>query len=846
MPSAAFGRTPGRIRVVLFALILLLLGYVGYLVAANTQWRLRVQASELSRLERNNQHHARALGYFLSERMNDLQRLAEDRAVSAYFANKALGMSLEYGLGASLQDMALSLDKRINASGFQGKALYTRITITGRSGEVLADRKTSAWRPVEGKDDRLVLGADTAVRVHLLDGSGSARFAVTFPFRFKGGYQGWITGWIEEEPIQGLFPVSADMFVVLGDRRVPFCPQSTTESSKEEKREVETRTVSDPIPGTAMSLLCRFQAMEVSGAPWSSAAGMSFLAVLILGSIALALHINTRNRILGVHLEESASREKAIEEKSAQLEQEITVRQEAENELHEIHQQLEQRVRERTRELTKSNERLKREIEGRERAKRALLASERRIVHMVNATPIGVIIEQRDCMEYVNPALNRMFGVDGADSLLGRPMETLIHPDDRPRIEKRRRQGEPLLSRHLDVRGARLDGRDLELSVWLSVSEYENAPALLCFVMDRTQERELRSQLRQAQKMEAIGTLAGGIAHDFNNLLSAILGYTQLALRELPQGGPVASDLEEVVQAGRRAKDLTAQILTFSRQREADKEPVAIHSMVKEALKLLESSLPATIEIRQGLDTEGWVLADPTQVHQVVMNLATNAYQAMKGSGGVLEIRILDAVFEDSSEALSQGLPPGAYVEIQVRDTGPGIPPEILDRIFEPYFTTKSKGEGTGLGLSVVHGIVEDCGGKVLVETPPGGGTVFRVLFPRHAGHGLDHEQRGTGDAVPPRGTERILLVDDEQSLVEMSRKMLESLGYRVVTTTSSLEALEKLTKAPESFDLLVADVIMPGMTGDRLAREVLAVRPGLPIILWTGYSAVDPMCWTA
>jgi len=353
---------------------------------------------------------------------------------------------------------------------------------------------------------------------------------------------------------------------------------------------------------------------------------------------------------------------------------------------------------------------------------------------------------------------------------------------------------------------------------------------------DVTEEIKLEDKLRQAQKMEAIGTLAGGIAHDFNNILSAIIGYTELAEYEIPEGSKTRGKLKEVLKAGSRAKDLVKQILAFSRQGDQERKPLQISHIVKEALKLLRASLPTTIEIRRNIGPDtGIIEADPTQIHQVLMNLCTNAAHAMNNKGGVLEVGIRNVEVENEDIGLEYpNVPPGHYVMLTIRDTGHGMSAGVVERIFDPYFTTKEKGEGTGLGLAVVHGIVKSYGGAITVYSEIGKGSAFYIYLP--AIEKKVEEEKETGEAIPT-GHQRILFVDDEPSLVDIGRKMLGHLGHEVIIRTSSLEALEAFRNDPERFDLVISDKTMPQMTGFDLARELKQIRPDIPIILCTGFS---------
>ncbi|HQP30662.1 MAG TPA: response regulator [Deltaproteobacteria bacterium] len=348
------------------------------------------------------------------------------------------------------------------------------------------------------------------------------------------------------------------------------------------------------------------------------------------------------------------------------------------------------------------------------------------------------------------------------------------------------------------------------------------------------ERQRLQSRLMQVQKLEAIGTLAGGIAHDFNNILSTMLGYTELAKLKLEKGQAIAGELDEVLKAGIRARDLIRQILTFSRQAEIQRTPLEIGPLIKETVKFLKASLPATIEIRQHLTaSHNLILADPTQIHQVIMNLCTNATHAMP-DGGRLVIRLSELDLDAQGVLAYKGLQPGHYLRLSISDSGRGIPPDIIDKIFDPFFTTKERGEGSGMGLAVVHGIVADMHGAITVESEPGLGTTFHVLFPALEG------VAGGCDLVPEalqKGHGRILFVDDEEGVLASGRGILEYLGYEVEAFDSATAALESFSQNPRAFDLVLTDMTMPRMTGLELAAKLRKIRADVPIMLSTGFS---------
>ena len=344
------------------------------------------------------------------------------------------------------------------------------------------------------------------------------------------------------------------------------------------------------------------------------------------------------------------------------------------------------------------------------------------------------------------------------------------------------------------------------------------------------------NQLQQVMKLQAIGTLAGGIAHDFNNILFPIVGYTELTMDDIPADSQARKNLEEVLKASNRAKELVQQILTFSRQNGQERKPLKVQILIKEAIKLLRATIPSSIEINSSVDENcASVKGDPTQIHQVIMNLCTNAYHALQETGGKIEVSLKEAdlSYEQSLERV--GMKVGRHLNLTVKDNGHGMPPEVLERIFEPYYTTKEQGRGTGLGLSVIHGIIKNHGGDISVNSRPGAGSTFSVYLPAIDDVDLEAETVETASAT--NGNERILLIDDEEQIIALERRILEGLGYKVTSKTDSEEALEVFADQPDQFDLVVTDMTMPKMTGDRLARRLMDINPQIPVILCTGFN---------
>ena len=371
-----------------------------------------------------------------------------------------------------------------------------------------------------------------------------------------------------------------------------------------------------------------------------------------------------------------------------------------------------------------------------------------------------------------------------------------------------------------------INGEGLVLSMANDITERRQA-----------EEERLRllASLQQSEKIESIGTLAGGIAHDFNNILGIILGNAELAMDDIPEWNPARHNLDEARRACLRAKEVVGQILSFSRKSVVEQKPINLVPVVKESLKFLRASIPASVDIRENFSNDiDNILGDSAQIQQILINLCTNASHAMENEGGILEIALENTEIDEDTVSRHSDLNPGSYVHLRVTDTGDGINPEVIARIFDPYFTTKDVGKGTGLGLSVVHGIVNSHNGRITVESKTGKGTTFNILFP--AVEKQIPEKPKKLDELPT-GNETILFVDDEESMVNLNQQRLERLGYKVTGKTDPSEALEFFSSDPNQFDLVISDMTMPRMTCDQLTQEILKIRPDMPIILCTGYS---------
>jgi len=441
-------------------------------------------------------------------------------------------------------------------------------------------------------------------------------------------------------------------------------------------------------------------------------------------------------------------------------------------------------------------------------------------------------------IEYVNSAFCKLFGVDVVDTL-GKSLHQLDFCNENEefylQLQKTILSEQEQLGNFISHRK---DGSKYEfVSRIAPIFSGEIILKYVAIIRDVTHESALEQQLRQAQKMEAIATLSGGIAHDFNNILAIIITNTEMTLEDVAADDPLRQQLELVLKAGFRGKNLVRQILTLSQQSEQERQPVQVEVIVVECLNLLRSSLPTTIEIRRNISANlGLVQADPTQIHQVIMNLCTNAAQSLVEQRGWLEVSLQDITLDEDAIASTPGLVVGDYQELTVSDSGSGIPADVIERIFNPFFTTKKQDKGTGLGLSVVHGIIKNHSGFISVSSTVGKGTTFRVLLPRL--QDSVEKQPAVQRIVAAYGDEQILFVDDERDYVIGQHRLLERLGYRVVSATDSRQALQLFKENPYNFDLVITDQTMPHLTGDMLSRELLKLRPELPIILCSGSSA--------
>ena len=488
--------------------------------------------------------------------------------------------------------------------------------------------------------------------------------------------------------------------------------------------------------------------------------------------------------------------------------------------------------------LNNMQERISLDIEKREAIERELREAKERLTKFMESATDGFILLDSEFNHLeMNKVALEITGLKQKDVIGKNIIDTVPNIQESSRYDEYKKVMKTGVPYHIiDLMNHPLTGdKHIELKVF---KVGEGLGIIFTDITERKQseknKKKLEARLLQAQKMESIGTLAGGIAHDFNNILFPIVGHTEMLLQDASVDSPIRSSLNQIYTGAMRASELVKQILTFSRQESGELKLMKMQP-IKEALKLIRSTIPTTIEIKQNISPAcGVIKADPTKIHQIVMNLATNAYHAMEETGGELKVS-LNELELSTLDLINPDMATGGYVCLTVADTGKGMDKNIINQIFDPFFTTKKKSKGTGLGLSVIHGIVTSMNGAIQVYSEPGKGTVFNIYLPVEKSRFT--EQISNSNVKAQRGTEKILLVDDEEAILSMEKLMLERLGYHVTSRTSSIEALEAFRAAPDKFNLVITDMAMPNMPGNKLSVALIRIRPDIPVLLCTGFS---------
>ena len=976
----------------------LLIGYIIFLVGMNYVSQLHLQESELHEFRQDMEKRATAIGYFFSERKNDLKHLAQARDISSFFENKALGMSMEYGLRASLIGISENFDRLLADRKFDEDKIFDRIILIDSHGKLLVNNRPQGATQVPEKGwNRFLDPENSDAVIIILQDRQSLELIVSISCFFKNKYAAQIVAWISpkilhrlvepagESSIRSLyilsrkilFPLHIGMPDATGLTGLPNL--DTLEIGKTYRLNPVDKdgTGMDILAGrvlikkTSLSLVSLAPSTEVFGttAPWHLPLAMGVLAVIVLGGIAMALRINAQKLILHARLEEVSKREQEIQDKNRQLQREFTNRERAEEALKKAHDELEVRIKERTRELAESNLLLKLEIKQREQAEDIIRESEesyRRVFEntgtatviiekdttismantefemlsgwskeelegrmswtqfmvledlekikehpvkkreengyeesqqyefrfvdrqgtiknvlnkmamipgtgksiasllditprkrgekalerekekfrvLVEKSPLGISIIQKDGQyKYINPMFMEIFGYTLEDVPTGREWFRQAYPEKKDRKQaistwisdlKRLRSGE------VRTQTFTVTCKDRSQKVVLFRAVTTETGDQFVIYEDITEKRRLEAQLQQAQKMEAIGTLAGGIAHDFNNFLQIISGYTELLLTQNHMLPGDIDNLKQIKDSSIKASELTKRLLIFSRKMESNLRPMDLNRAVKEVLELLERTIPRMITVEfQRTERLKIINGDPVLLEQVVMNLGLNAKDAMP-EGGRLVFETANVVLDEKYSKTHLGLVSGEYVLLSISDTGYGMDRETQEHIFEPFFSTKGIGKGTGLGLAMVYGIVKNHGGYIICYSEPGVGTIFKIYLPviQMKITGPKEERKAE---VIQGGKETILLVDDENAILDIGNKNLTSYGYDVITAQSGEEAIEIIRNMDSSPDLVILDLNMPGMGGNKSLEILLEINPGIKVIIASGYSASD------
>lgn len=808
---------------------IILLGYIAFLLFANYLSQMQLQEAALDQLKQDMEKRSLAVSYFYYERKNDLRDLRENRSVFSFFHSKALGMSMEYGLQASLYSVSEAFSRILNDKTLDKEKIYREIAFINKDGRLLSGVSSQESKLKDEHDFSHLLAPELSDATILVDpDKQNPDVLLSIAYYYKQSYQGQIVAWVSAQPVyKHLVKETSStsrrtIYIVsnYGSLNLPLDVQQTLNqykvgeiidlpAGKIYRLEPASSQGSDeelimgrvPIKGTPFSLVVISPAAEIFGitAPWRLPIAMGILSLIVLAGTALAWRINTHNLILRARLEETAKSKQDVEGKNVQLQNEIGERRKAQS---------------------------------------ALMESEEKYRLLVENTNEGIFIHQDGFIKFPNPHLSTITGYT-PEELTNMSFMDLLHPDERTaameRLLRTLRGDEPS-GTHI-YRARNKKGEQLWFEVNAILHIWEKKTATLHFIRDITPQKNLEAQLLHAHKMEAVGTLAGGIAHDFNNLLQAIQGYSELLLMDQESDSAHHPYLQEIFGAAQRGADLTRQLLTFSRKIESKLRPTDLNQEIVQLRKLLDRTIPKMISIELHLAGDlHSVNADPAQIEQVLMNLAVNARDAMP-MGGKLLICTKNVFLDESYCKTHMGATPGSYVMLQVSDTGHGMDSATLARIFEPFFSSKGIGKGTGLGLSMVYGIVSSHRGYISCESQPGEGTTFEIYLPTiDEAETKDHTQTHPVKAMK-KGSETILLVDDEDYIRDLGNQILSKFGYSILMAENGQVALDMYRSLWKSIDLVLLDLIMPGISGTECLKELRTINPDVKVVVISGYS---------
>jgi|GEM_PF-1046801 len=826
-PFAAIAERP-TLSILLASLLLII--YVGFLVISNYQSQVALQESATNRFQLDLEKRAAALGYFFSERKYDLSGLALSPEINSYFTNKSLGMSEQYGLKVNLFMIDQLLQNTLEDVNIQGDKIYDRFVLLDNTGRVLSDTASkSATQPVQVPSIWKKETGDEP-NVYFVDADDKPQILLATSCFYKGKIVGELIVQLARETLFSHFIDLMDTLALSGSglldengrlhlsNRINDQDFSALLTSKQftglsnngvaflpfisENKKHDMLIARFPIHGLHLSYVVWIPREELSGGlvPWRLVIGAVTLAVFVLASLGSILWYSGQNLILKARFDESEHQQDLLAAKNKQLETEIKKREASEEKLQKSKDEWE---------------------------------------NTFNALSDIVSIQDRDMrIIRANTAAYEAFHVEPG-ALSGKYCYEVFREANQPCFNCPELSTLKERSTHTANITHKNLGKIFHVTSSPVLDDHGDLTHIVHIAKDITEQKNMEDELFQAHKMEAIGTLAGGIAHDFNNILAAIIGYADMARDDIPEWSPSRNNIEQVLKAGGRAKELVRQILTFSRKGPEIQQPMQPSSIIKEGLKLMRASLPTTIEIQKDIASDcGLILANPTNIHQVLVNLCTNAFHAMENEKGVLTVKLTRVDLQEAYVKTEAAISSGSFVELMVSDTGCGMDEATVERIFEPYFTTKEVGKGSGMGLALVHGIVQGCGGFMRVESNPGNGSTFHVYFPAFDEKVMVEVKEEKQEPLPT-GNERILAIDDEEDIVGLFQATLENLGYKVFAYCNSEKALDLFQATPANFDLIITDQTMPHLSGAELAKKILQIRPDIPIIMCTGYSSM-------